>query len=35
MFKSIYKDGYSWVEIPDDEWDRAMFSTFYQGIDVT
>jgi hypothetical protein len=31
---SIYKDGYSWVEIPDEEWDRAVFNTFIQGMDV-
>jgi hypothetical protein len=34
MIKSIFEDGYSWVEIPDELWARAEFSTVMFGRNV-
>lgn len=31
MIKSVYEDGYWWVEVPDDEWRKAEFSLFVEG----
>ena len=35
MIKSIYQDGYSWVEIPDEVWLRAKFSTYINGMNIS
>jgi hypothetical protein len=34
IFKSIYEQGYSWVEIPDELWERAEFCMYINGMDV-
>jgi hypothetical protein len=31
MIKTVYYQGYSWVEIPDDVWKRAEFSEYING----
>ena len=33
--KSIYEDGYWWVEIPDELWEKRQYATYYAGMDVT
>jgi hypothetical protein len=34
MIKTVYENGYSWVEIPDEDWLRAEFSTYINGMDI-
>ena len=34
MFRSILEDGYSWVEIPDELWDKAEFTEYHRGMDI-
>ncbi len=31
MFKTVYEDGYSWVEITDEDWARATLTFYYYG----
>ena len=32
--KSIYEDGYWWVEIPDELWEKRQYATYYAGMDI-
>jgi len=31
---TVYQDNYSWVEIPDELWAKAEFSTYINGMDI-
>jgi hypothetical protein len=35
MIQTVYEDGYSWVEIPDELWKNAEFFTYFNGVDCT
>lgn len=32
--RTVFKDGYSWVEIPDAAWKRAEFCDYIQGMEI-
>lgn len=32
--RTIYEEGYSWVEIPDELWSTAVFTTYINGMDI-
>ena len=32
--RTVYEDGYSWVEIPDEQWANAEFTDFIHGMEV-
>lgn len=33
--RTVFEDGYSWVEIPDELWTTRQYNTYYNGMDVT
>lgn len=34
IIRSVFEDGYSWVEIPDEVWYRATLMTYVNGMDI-
>jgi hypothetical protein len=34
VIKTVYEDGFSWVEIPDDLWDQKETHTYINGMEI-
>lgn len=32
--RTVYEDGYSWVEVPDEVWAKAKFTTYFNGMEI-